>query len=448
VSRAGFLAVAVTLVLAAGATAAFSLTGRRAPAARPAGTTPAAPVVTALRLVATPATVTYGDFVRVTGRLRDAAGAPLPGRSVEVVAARLDAPDDAAGVATPMTDGRGAVSASFAPTGASTIWLRFAGAAGLAETRSDAVRVGVAPRVSLSARTVRKRTGWVATLRGAVRPRIPGDHVRLDRRDPGGWTPVAVAPVGRDGAYAFTIRRSAAGTYRYRVVRPADSRFALATARYDLRLARRPAPLPPLTGTGGPGQLLVTGDSFAYYLGQQLAAARRPRPTTVDSRHSSGLARPDYFDWVPYARRQVKDVRPRAVVVFLGANDCQPIRAGGTGRWVTVGSAAWIGEYRRRAGELMRIYTGDGARPAVWVGLPIAKRPDIASCYRAMNAATAAAARDVRRVTWVDSWTMYAVDGRYSDYVHGVLARQEDGIHLTFAGTRLLTRRVFNLLGG
>ena len=140
------------------------------------------------------------------------------------------------------------------------------------------------------------------------------------------------------------------------------------------------------------------------------------------------------------------DLKPGAVVVFLGANDCQPIRVGGTGRWATTASTAWVAEYRRRAAALMRLYTGKAERPVVWIGLPIAERADIAACYRAMNSATAAAARDVRGVTWVDTWTMYAVHGKYSARVGGVLARQEDGIHLTVEGTRALTRKVYGLL--
>jgi hypothetical protein len=81
-----------------------------------------------------------------------------------------------------------------------------------------------------------------------------------------------------------------------------------------------------------------------------------------------------------------------------------------------------------------------------WIGLPIAREADVTSCYRALNVATEHAAKDVPGVTWVESWSVYAVDGRYSDYVQGVLARQDDGIHLTFAGTRLLTRKVYALL--
>jgi len=383
----------------------------------------------------------------VSGVLRDAAGAALPGRSVEVVGARADRPAVTAVWAAPLSDARGRVTASFRPSAGSVVWLRYPGAADVAPAASATVRVGVAQRVSVAARTVRVRGGWRTTFRGAVRPAAAGQPVRLDRHDGSAWRRVAAGRTGRGGAYEFSVRSTRAGAFRYRVVRPAGRALGGAVAGQTVRLRARPvARVPAFTsGGGGPGELLVTGDSFAYYLGQQLTAVRRPRGTTVESRPSTGLARPDYYDWSVRARAQVK-AKPGAVVVFLGANDCQPVRTGGTGAWTTTGSAGWRAEYRRRAAALMRLYAGGGARAVYWVGLPIAEKPDIAACYRAMNAATAAAAGDVRGVTWVDSWKLYAVDGHYSAYVGGVLARQDDGIHFTFEGTRLLTRRVYALL--
>ena len=440
VSHASLLAVALTVILAAGATAAYSLAGRRSPAS--AGPPPL-PAAVSLAAGLVPAAVTFGETVQVTGVARDAAGAPLAGRPVEVHVARLDT-GKVSVVGTRRSDVRGRVTVTFEPAAGSSVWLRFAGAEGLAAAESRAVRVTVAPRVSVRASSSRVAGGWTTTVRGAVAPGKAGQRVRLERRVDGAWRAVTAGKLARGGTYAFRVRNRAAGAYRYRVVRPAEAAMTAAVARYDLRLV---APKRPTArGTGGPLRLLVTGDSFAHYLGQQLDAARRPRVTTIESRPSTGLARPDYFDWTARARAQLTELKPGGVVVFLGANDCQPIRVGGTGRWVTVGTTAWVGEYRRRAAGLMRLYTGKAERLVQWVGLPIAERPDIAACYRAMNAATAAAARDVRGVTWVDSWALYAVHGRYSVRVGGVLARQDDGIHLTFDGTRLLTRKVYALL--
>ncbi len=452
-SRTGMLALAVALTLGAASSAAYRVGARRT--AHGSAAAPSTPVAVTLAASTAPASVAYGGTVVVSGVLRDRAGVPLIGRVVEVLAGRADMPGVAPiVVAAPLTDARGRLVVPFRPAAGSVVRLRFAGEPGGAGQRwleaaeSSEVRVAVVPRVAVSARTRPVDGGWSTVLRGTVRPGPAGGRVALERLVHGGWHGVETARLARAGTFAFTVRTARPGTYRYRVTRAAAGAYGAGSGRYDLRLAMPRAPaLPGLPkGTGGPGELLVAGDSLAYYLGQQLATARGKRPTAVDARPSSGLARPEYFDWTAYAQTQVETTPPGAVVVFIGANDCQPLRAGGTGAWTILGSANWVAEYRRRAAGLMRAYVGDAVRPVYWIGLPIAREADIASCYRALNAATAGAAKDVAGVTWIESWSVYAVDGRYNDYVHGVLARQDDGIHLTFAGTRLLTRKVYALL--
>jgi lysophospholipase L1-like esterase len=401
--------------------------GAAAPRAPPSTTPPMTPPMTPPTTPAATPPVTPAPAASVAATR--AAGAALPRAPGSPSAARSPSPAPAA-VAAP----------------AVRPWL--------APAASELLRLPVAPYVRLTAHTRAGHGGWVTTLRGTVRPGAAGDVVRVEQRVHGTWRRIGTARLAHGGGFAYVVRHAAPGTYAYRVVRPAGPPLVTGSGRYDLRLARARAPaLPGLPkGTGGPGQLLVTGDSLAYYLGRQLATARGARPTAVDSRPSSGLARADYFDWTAYARKQVAAGRPGSVVVFVGANDCQPLRTGGTGAWTAVGTPGWAAEYRRRAGALMRVYAdaslavGAPARPVYWIGLPIPRKPDIDACYRRLNAATAAAARDVGGVTWIDSWSVYAVAGHYSDRVDGILARQDDGIHITFAGTRLLTRKVYALL--
>lgn len=457
VTRAGLLALSVTTALAGAASAAYQVVGRRTAHAGAASSAAAPAALTAS--VSSPSVV-YGGSVRVSGLLGTPSGVPLPGRSVEVVVARADSPSSVAVVATPVTDVIGAASAVVRPAAGSLVWLRWPGDASFAPVVSPAVPVAVASKVTLGASTRAVGAGtWAVTLRGTVAPAPSraGERVRIERRFGTAWRLEATPAVRADGTFTYAKRHTGPRTYAYRVVRRADAAFAEARASYDLKLRRPVAPaLPPVVpgrGAGvGPARMLVTGDSLAYYLGQQLATARGRLVTSVESRPSTGLARPDYFDWTTYARQQVAAAKPDAVVAFVGANDCQPLRTNGNGAWVALGTRGWSAEYQRRAAALMRVYATEGvregaSRPVWWLGLPIPREADVTACYRALNAATAAAAREVRGVTWVDTWDLYAVNGRYSDYVGGVLARQEDGIHVTFAGMRLTTRRVLGLVG-
>jgi hypothetical protein len=444
------VAVAAVIGLAGAGTAAYEVAGRGSAHAEPrAPRRWPAPVT--LEASAKPASVVYGATVDVVATLIDATGVPVAGQRVEVLAARSDTPRNAAVVASGATDAAGRVAASFRPAASSDVWLRYAGSGEWAPTVSLVSHVEVAQRITLtgSARSVAVGR-WVATLRGTVSPVVAGQRLRVERRLGGTWKLEAMAPVSAQGAFTFSRQHTTAGTHDYRVVRPRDASFGESVATVGVRIRARSAPAPGTPVVVGPRgavgtRLLVTGDSLAFYLGQQVAAARKDLATTVDSKHSSGLARPDFFDWTANARRQVSAYRPSSVVLFLGGNDCQPLRRNGNGAWASVGTAAWSAEYQRRAAELMRVYTESGAR-VFWLGLPIARANDIASCYRMLNAATTAAARSVPNVAWSETWSLYTVDGRYSDVVNGVRARQEDGIHFTFEGTRFATRMVLGLL--
>jgi hypothetical protein len=448
-SRSAVVAVAAVVGLAGAGTAAYEVAGRSAHARTPVAHPVPAPVT--LSASASPAAAQYGGSVAVAAVLVDAAGVPVAGVPVDVLAARVDTPRNVAVVSTTVTDAAGRVAASFRPAASSNVWARYGGSGSLAPAVSLVSRVDVVQKVTASATARVAGAGrWTVTVRGTVTPARAGEQVRVERRVGAAWAPVAVKSLTAAGTFAFSQVRTRAGTYEYRVRRPADASFgeSSAVARVRLRAVAGARPPAPLIGSGrdaGP-RLLVTGDSLAYYLGQQLATARRGRATVVDSKHSSGLARPDYFDWEPYARQQVAAHHPTSVVLYLGGNDCQPLRRNGTGAWTAVGTSGWSAEYQRRVASLMRVYTGAGAR-VYWLGLPIARDPEIASCYRMLNAASAAAARSVAGVAWRETWSLYTVDGHYSDVVNGVLARQEDGIHLTFEGTRFATRMVLALLG-
>jgi len=45
--------------------------------------------------------------------------------------------------------------------------------------------------------------------------------------------------------------------------------------------------------------------------------------TTLDYKVSSGLSRPDFFDWPKYFAQQIPKVNPDIVVVTFGGNDTQ-----------------------------------------------------------------------------------------------------------------------------
>lgn len=189
----------------------------------------------------------------------------------------------------------------------------------------------------------------------------------------------------------------------------------------------------------------VGGDSQAETLTSSLARLAGESgyfETTTEYRISSGLTRPDFFDWPArlYSESLERDLE--VVVVMLGGNDSQPIQTtdGDVFQWDT---DAWRDEYRRRVGGTMDLLEAEGWF-IVWVGQPIMRADGYSGRMAALNAIyqSEAGARDW--VVFVDTFAMFEdEDGAYAAYLpdaegEPTLMRQSDGIHLTHAGGDVL----------
>ena len=188
----------------------------------------------------------------------------------------------------------------------------------------------------------------------------------------------------------------------------------------------------------------MAGDSQALYIGQGL---QRDGPLTdvteitLDQRHSTGLARPSYFNWPVHFFAIAATYNPEVVVATLGSNDWQSMTSE-DGDLLNRGSDEWNDEWSRRLGVLFDVLKAPH-RHVIWVGLPPTRSDDLREGYALMNqlAAAEAAARDF--VTMVDIWGMFGGDEPYRSAVappddpegRPVLVRQQDGVHLNRTGS-------------
>jgi hypothetical protein len=165
---------------------------------------------------------------------------------------------------------------------------------------------------------------------------------------------------------------------------------------------------------------------------------------TVEFRYSTGLTRPDYYDWPGHLRGVLgQSPRPEVVVVLFGANDMQPIMTptGVAG----VGTDGWRREYARRVDALMTDLTRGGA-DVYWVGQPPMRSATLSARMAMVDRIFAAQAARHPDVTFVDAWPVFAsTDGGFSADLpdasgHLVRVRDDDGVHLTPAGGDLLAR--------
>lgn len=202
-----------------------------------------------------------------------------------------------------------------------------------------------------------------------------------------------------------------------------------------------------------PLRISVIGDSMAQAPGQSLIRFAKDTGVAravLDFRFSSGLTRPDFFDWPGHLASLLAARRPpEAVVVFFGANDAQGMATShGVLRF---GTTAWDAEYASRVDAVMRQLTKAGVR-VYWVGQPIARSSSYATRMARLDGIYEREAAKHPGVRYVDSWSLFTTpDGGYSAYLRTddglTLMRHPDGIHLTRAGGDRLARVILAEIG-
>ncbi len=185
-----------------------------------------------------------------------------------------------------------------------------------------------------------------------------------------------------------------------------------------------------------PLRLWIAGDSLAGSVGPALGevtAGLGVVQPQYDSRVSSGLLNPNFFNWPKQATDQLKALDPEVVVFIIGTND----------------AAAWdkskTEDYRARTEAMMRELAGTD-REVYWVGPPVLRDSSNERGAQAVTLIARTAAARVPRVTFVDAHTLFAdADGDYQqsfDDESGTrrVMRAGDGIHYSADGAEYLER--------
>ena len=215
------------------------------------------------------------------------------------------------------------------------------------------------------------------------------------------------------------------------------------------------APVKPHFSATKPLKVWVAGDSLAEVPGQGLERASNPAVDVlpIESRLSTGLARPDLFNWYTRLTQVISTLHPRVAVLSFGADDAHGYMAGvPAGKTVgPLGSASWDAEYRRRVDGVTRELNAAGVY-VMWLGLPIPDGPGFKKSFPVVNRILESVARaHSRTATYVDTWHLLDdAHGRYTPYlrVHGklTLMRLPDGVHYTSAAGDLIAAQTLKQL--
>ena len=169
-------------------------------------------------------------------------------------------------------------------------------------------------------------------------------------------------------------------------------------------------------------------------------------------RHSTGMARPDYFDWNARALELNADFQPDLVIAQFGGNDGQGLTDRDTGRAVApFFTDAWDAEYGARLEAFVDLFSDD-AVPVVILGMPAMRNAYHQSKMARINAVTRAACERAGAY-FVDTFLMTA------DAAGNPLARAEvngrtrivhagDGMHLSVYGSDMVAAGIVEALAG
>ena len=167
-------------------------------------------------------------------------------------------------------------------------------------------------------------------------------------------------------------------------------------------------------------------------------------------RHSTGMARPDYFDWNARALELKADFRPDLVIAQFGGNDGQGLTDRDTGRAVArFFTDDWDAVYGARLEAFVDLFSDD-AVPVVILGMPAMRNAYHQSKMARINAVTRAASERAGAY-FLDTFAMTAdaagkpltraeLDGR-PRVVHAA-----DGMHLSRYGSDMVAAGIVDTL--
>ena len=201
-----------------------------------------------------------------------------------------------------------------------------------------------------------------------------------------------------------------------------------------------------------PLRVLIVGDSLGIDMGGQLQydlAGTGVVNAALDARESTGLTRPDYFNWPAELSTDLKTASPEVVVIMMGANDPQDFLGPPD---VPYSSPQWNPMYAQRVSSFMQEAESGGAQ-VIWVGMPPMENATLSAQMADLDNIdqTEAAAQKPPVVYISTDKSLGTAQGGYTAFITNaagqvVNVRTPDGTHLTPGGGQVVAQQVINEL--
>ena len=170
---------------------------------------------------------------------------------------------------------------------------------------------------------------------------------------------------------------------------------------------------------------------------------------TLDAHESTGLTRPDYFNWPAELQSDLAKVNPQVVVIMIGANDPQDFPGPPD---VPYTSPQWNPMYAARVAAFMQL-AGSGGAKVIWVGMPPMQNADLSAKMDDLNTIVQQQAALAKPpVNYLSTWALLGnPPGTYTAFITNasgevVNVRAPDGTHMTAAGGEVVSQQVLAYL--
>jgi uncharacterized protein len=287
----------------------------------------------------------------------------------------------------------------------------------------------------------------------AVAAGVPAQAPAAEPSPPSSTTPAADAdakpaePVGADGSATLAAVGGGANPGDPDALDPQP-------ADVEAEVAKAEPETPALPEE--PYKVLILGDSLAATGFGALLERKLDAHPHVDcfreGKSASGLARPDFFDWLEMGKKHAEFRQPDLVVVIMGGNDGQDItrRKNGDGKRTNWKTEGWATEYRARVDAFLASVAAPG-RKVLWLGLPfmgLRSLEEKLTLIRSVQEAAVVAQGDghtyldtVPFVTTEDGKML--TEAKVGPRGKSQTLRAEDKIHFTMAGSEYFADRVY-----
>ncbi|MFA6375803.1 MAG: DUF459 domain-containing protein [Candidatus Paceibacterota bacterium] len=267
------------------------------------------------------------------------------------------------------------------------------------------------------------------------------------------WLP----PYGTDPANLFQsagaqLARWSASLQKNNAVEPAQTPSAADTA-----------PEPPIaakfTPPEKPYRILLVGDSFVAVAGGFGDIAEKELVGFSDvtvlrqGKVSSGLSRPDFYDWHQAAKKTIAEFKPNVAIIMMGTNDAQSFEVveNQKKQVINFGTNEWDRRYQSRAELFIKEFTDRGSI-VYWIGLPAMRVGAYDAKIKRLSKLQEAAVKNNSQAKFISSTELMS-DGQtaYQPFMpdkNGIMraTRNPDGTHLSYFGGTLLVEKILEKL--